>query len=258
METYNILPSSLSKLRVRWWGFDFGETIMNPFTLHQSALIRQIYSDLGRANEAEEHVRKWYKLRDSFGSAGDAPNLRVRDVKQSARSRIYSEVLDNNVEAVRLFEKGEVRGFTPAKGIKPVLDWLKKNGTSPTIVSESSENAATVAITRFLDVHGLSDFIGEIITPAGRFRFNGELVGSEFVGKTKKAGTIYDELKAYLRKLGTSSEEAAIVGDDPLLDIANAKLRGFVTIQYTGIINRGPTAMADYVIDDWSRLPATM
>ncbi len=225
-------------MRIRWYGFDFGETIMNPFTLHQSALIRRVYSDLGKAEEAEVHVQKWYRLRDSFGSAGEASELRVRLVKQYAKGRIYSEVLDNNKEAIRLFEKGEAEGFTPAEGIKPALARLGKNGTIPAIVSESSEIAATQGITRFLDVHGLSALISEIITPAGRFSVNGTLLGSGFVGKTKKAGTIYDELRAYLRRLGTRTEEAAIVGDDPVLDIASAKERGFVTVQYTGIIKR--------------------
>ncbi len=244
-------------MRIRWYGFDFGETIMNPFTLHQGALIRRVYSDLGKAEEAEVHVQKWYKLRDSFGSAGEAPELRVRLVKQYAKSRIYSEVLDNNKEAIRLFEKGEAEGFTPAEGIKLALVRLGKNGTVPAIVSESSETAATQAITRFLDVRGLSALISEIITPAGRFSVNGKLLDSGFAGKTKKAGTIYDELRAYLRRLGTRTEEAAIVGDDPVLDIASAKQRGFVTVQYTGIINRGPSEMADFIIDDWSRLPTT-
>lgn len=48
---------------------------------------------------------------------------------------------------------------------------------------------------------------------------------------------------------------AAKVGDAPVLDIANANLRGFVTVQYTGIMDRGVSPMADYVIDDWSNLP---
>jgi len=239
-----------------WFGLDFGETIMNPFTLHQSAVIRQIYRELGREEEAERRVQKWYELRDSFGSPDDPSHIRVRHVKQYERGRIYSEVLDGDTEAIRLFEREESLGFTLAKGVESALRRLKSSGTVPAIVSESAERQAVLAIIRFLNVHDLGSLVSEIITPAGRFGLKGELAGSEFVGKTKREGTIYDELRRYLERRGTKSEEAAIVGDDPVMDIENAKLRGFVTVQYTGIINRGPSPMADYVIDDWSKLPA--
>lgn len=242
-------------MRIRWYGLDFGETIMNPFTLHQSAVIREVYRNLGREGEAEERVQKWYALRDRFGSPDDPTHVRVRHVKQYERPIIYSDVLDGDAEAIRLFETGESKGFAPAKGIELALRRLKSNGTVPAIVSESAEKQAVLAIIRFLDVHGLGSLFSEVITPAGRFGVGGELLGSEFVGKTKKDGTIYEELRTYLEKLGTKSGQAAIVGDDPVLDIANAKPRGFVTVQYTGIINRGTSAMADYVFDDWSRFP---
>ncbi len=241
-------------MRIRWYGLDFGETMMNPFTLHQSVLIRRIYEDLGRPEEAEERIQKWYRLRNSFGSPADPTDVRVRHVKQYERSRIYSEVLDNDAEAVRRFEEGESAGFTAAKGVEPALSRLKENETVPSIVSESAERTAVLAITRFLNTHGMKGLIDEIITPAGRFDTDGTLTSSEFVGKTKREGTIYEELKAYLSRRGISSEEAAIMGDDPTLDVKNAKLHGFVTIYYTGIINRGPAPMADYVVDDWSRI----
>jgi hypothetical protein len=41
---------------------------MNPFTLHQSSLIRDICHRLGKDIEAEGQVRRWYKLRDEVGS----------------------------------------------------------------------------------------------------------------------------------------------------------------------------------------------
>lgn len=240
---------------VRWCGIDFGETIMNPFTLHQSGIIRQIYAELGRPEEAEGRVQRWYRLRGSVGSPGDPPEKRVRHLKQYARQRIYAEVLDENPEAIRLFEKKESEGFSPAPGVKSALDLLKASGTTLAIVSEVTETAAALAIMRFLRAHGLSDYFEEIVAPAGRLNQMSELVGPEFVGKTKREGTLYDKLLDYLGRLGIDPSDAAIVGDDPVLDIANAKQRGFVTVQYTGVVNRGPSPVTDYVMDDWSKFP---
>jgi FMN phosphatase YigB (HAD superfamily) len=180
----------------------------------------------------------------------------VREVKQYARSRIYSEVLDGDPDAVRLFEEGEAKGLSPAKGVGPALALLREHGIPVSMVSESSSLEATLAILRFLRAHGLMDSIVDVITPAGRFGIEGNPEGTEFVGKTKREGAIYDQLGVHLRSLGIATKEAAIMGDDPVLDIANAKSRGFLTIQYIGIVNRGISPYADYVIDDWSRLPA--
>jgi len=242
-------------LSIRWYGIDYGETMMNPFTLHQSALIRQVYRQLGRPDEGEDRVRRWYALRDSFGSHQSQLELRVRELKQYARARIYSEVLGGDPDAARHFEEGEARGFSTARGVGEALARLGVGGIPVSIVSESSSSEATLAILRFLRVHGLIGSITDIITPAGRFGTGGNLEGPEFVGKTKKEGTIYDQLALHLRGRGISTGEAAIVGDDPVLDIAKAKSRGFVAVQYVGIVNRGVSPLADYVIDDWSKLP---
>ena len=48
--------------------------------------------------------------------------------------------------------------------------------------------------------------------------------------------------------------ETAMVGDDPVLDVANSKRRGFVTVQYLGIIDRGRTDHADYTIKSWTEI----
>jgi FMN phosphatase YigB (HAD superfamily) len=229
---------------------------MNPFTLHQSALIRQVYTQLGRAGEAEDRVRRWYALRDSFAPQHSQPELRVREVKQYARSRIYSEVLDGDPDAARLFEGGEARGFSPAKGVGRALAMLREREIPVSIVSESSSLESTLAILRFLRAQSLIDSILDVVTPAGRFGIDGNLEDTKFVGKTKREGTIYDQLEVHLRGLGIATKQAAIVGDDPVFDIANANSRGFLTIQYVGIVNRGVSPYADYVIDDWSRLPA--
>jgi flavodoxin len=44
------------------------------------------------------------------------------------------------------------------------------------------------------------------------------------------------------------------IGDDPVLDVGNAKSSGLTSVQYTGVVDRGPSPLADYVIDDWAKL----
>lgn len=242
-------------MRIRWYGLDYGETVMNPFTLHQSALIRAVYTRLGKPEEVEEHVRRWYTLRDEVGSKYDKLDLRVREVKQYSRERIYSEVLDGDSRAARLFEEGEAEGFTPAPGVKDALTTMAKNGVPLAIVSESSSRPSVDAMERFLRVHGLRDIFRDVITPAGHFDRDGKLISTRFLGKTKRGGSIYEELALYLRERGIRPSEAAVVGDDPVLDVENAKSSGFIGVQYIGIVDRGASKSADYVMRDWSEIP---
>ena len=242
-------------LRLNWCGFDFGETIMNPFTLHQSTIIHDVYKQLGREEEAESKVQKWYRLRDSFGSPGDPPQQRVRLLKQYAKERVYSEVLDDDREAARLFDEKEARGFAPTEGIAELLDRLRGKAVTLGVVSESASLPATRAIESFLATHSLASYFHEIITPAGLFTVAGELIDRRFIGTTKKSGVIYDTLKSYLKEHGTESGEAAMVGDDPVLDIEYPRLRGFITIQYVGVVDRGHSSIADYLVDDWREFP---
>ncbi len=228
---------------------------MNPFTLHQSSIIRDVYSQLGREGEAESKVQKWYRLRDSFGSPGDPPHQRVRLLKQYAKERVYSEVLDDDEEAGRLFDEKEARGFAPTEGLAELLERLRKKGVALAVVSESASLPAARTIGMFLATHGLANSFHEIITPAGVFSIGGELVDRRFVGTTKKSGAIYDTLRSYLKEQGIESAEAAMVGDDPVLDIEYPRLRGFITIQYIGVIDRGRSRIADYLVDDWREFP---
>lgn len=112
-----------------------------------------------------------------------------------------------------------------------------------------------MAIARFLRVHGLEGLFGDIITLVGRFGVDGRLIDGRFVGATKKSGTIYDVLKSFLLEQGVSAPEGVMVGDDPLLDVEHAKLRGFMGIQYTGVVDRGRSKLADYVIENWEQFP---
>lgn len=227
---------------------------MNPLTLHQSTVIREIYRELGRGAEAEERVHRWYRLRDSMGPASVPAHQRVRDVKQYARDRIYREIFDDDRDAVQRFEAKEVKGFAPAEGVEAALGLLQSRSIPVAVVSESASIAAVRALSRFLSVHALSQYFQEVITPAGRFGVDGRPLDSKFVGATKKSGRIYEELRGYLQTRSIPSSAAAMIGDDPLLDVEHAKRYGFVTVQYLGVIDRGGREKADHVLTHWREI----
>ena len=237
-----------------WCGIDFGETIMSPLTLHQSTVIREIYSELGRSAEAEERVQRWYRLRNTMGPPSTPTHLLVRDLKQYARDRIYTEVLDDDRRAVELFEAKEVRGFAMAEGVEAALRLLQSKTVAVAIVSESASIAAALTVSRYLGTDGLDQYFQEIITPAGRFSVDGQLLDPTFVGATKKSGKIYEKIQEYLKTRRIPSSSAAIIGDDPLLDVEQARRYGFVTIQYVGVIDRGGSEKADYALRDWREI----
>lgn len=241
----------MSPSPLRWCGIDYGETIMNPLTLHQSAVIREIYRELGKPEEAEERVRRWYRLRNSMGPESAATHLLVRDLKQYARDRIYEEVFDDDRKADELFDAKEVRGLGVPEGVEDALRLLQSKKVAVAIVSESASVAAMQTISRFLRVRGLSPYVEDIITPVGRFDVDGELLDSSFVGATKKSGTIYEKIRQSLQTRHIPASSAAIIGDDPLLDVEHARRCGFVTVQYVGVLDRGGSEHADYALTDW-------
>src|SRR5688572_7960036 len=238
--------------RLRWCGIDYGETIMNPLTLHQSAVIRDIYSELGRAEEADERVQRYYRLRNAWGPASTPPHLLVRDLKQYARDSIYADVFDNDPDAVERYKAKEVEGFGVPEGVADALAMLRDKGIPAAVVSESGSLTAVQTIARYLQIHAFGQYFDEIIAPAGRFSVDGALIDATFVGATKKAGTIYEKIREYVQTTkGIPSSAAAIVGDDPHLDVAQARPHGFVTVQYVGVIDRGGSEAADFAMKHW-------
>ena len=227
---------------------------MNPLTLHQSVVIPEIYRELGRPEEGADRVRRWYRLRNSMGPNAASPHLLVRDLKQYARERINKEVFDDERQAIELFESKEVLGLDIPDGVHAGLALLKNRSVDLAIVSESASLTAVQIVARFLRVRGLAEYFDEIMTPSGRFDVGGRLLDRGFEGATKKSGTIYEKIREYLigRDIPTSS--AAIIGDDPVLDVKHAKPHGFVTVQYVGVINRGGSDAADYAMRDWGEI----
>jgi len=236
-------------------GVDFAFTVMNPLTMHHSRVIPEMYRRLGRPKEGEERLQRWYRLRDSMGNSTDAPHQKVRVMKEYHRDEMLAKVFDNEPAAVALYAEMEAKERLPPSDIKIGLECLRREGKTLAVVSEvvGEEGAKTVGGN--LTAHGLSPYFQEVITPSGRFTLSGVFVDEGgFTGSTKKEGTIYDRLAVYLGKKGIGPGTRAMVGDDPKLDVEFSKKRGFVAVQYVGIIDRGKTDMADLRISAWPEI----
>src|SRR5262245_36053934 len=128
---------------------------MNPFTLHQSRVIREIYGELGRAGEAEGRVERWYRARATMGPPGTEPHLLVRDLKQYAREKIYKDVFDDDKRVVAMYESKEVAGFGKGDHVEGALALMRQKGVNAAIVSESGSVIAAQTVSRYLKAHAL-------------------------------------------------------------------------------------------------------
>jgi len=233
--------------------------MMNPLTMHHSKVIPEMYRQLGKPEEGPRRLALWYRLRDSMGSPDDPPHQRVRLMKEYNRERLNSEVFGNDPQAVKLYGEMEIKERRPTDGLKEALRYLKSGGKALAVVTEVSSLSGVKNIPAFLKVHGLTGLFGEIISPAGRFTEDGELLdGVTFQGSNKKEGTIYERLASYLDSKGVPPGRRAMVGDDPKLDVEASKKYGFVAINYTGVLSRGRTGQADLTISDWRELTAAL
>lgn len=244
---------------VRWFGIDFGYTMMNPLAMHHSVSIPAMYSSLGREGEGKDALLRWYKLRDSLGSPNDLPHQKVRLLKEYNRDRLYAEVFRGDQEAIRLYGEVEARERKPPSDLKESLEYMKSKGRSLTVVSEVMGGQGTMTISESLRLNGTLPLFDEVITPSGRFTLRGKLIDeSGFVGTTKKDGSIYASLARYLDGGSFPKGTRAIIGDDPKQDIEQAKRHGFVAIQYSGIVDRGNTGGADFLISRWADIKALL
>lgn len=238
---------------VSWVGVDYAFTIMNPLTLHHSKVIPYIYRRLGREGEGQERLARWYRMRDSMGNPTDAPHQKVRLMKEYHRNEMLATVFDNDPKAVALYAEMEALERRPPEDAGVGLGCLRAKGKTLAVVTEVIGTQGAMTVSASLSVHGLDRYFEEIITPSGRYGTKGELLDEEgFAGSTKKEGTIYDRLAAYLDGRGVPAGRRAMVGDDPKLDVEFSKKRGFFAVQYYGIIDRGPSDQADLRLARWS------
>lgn len=234
---------------------DFAFTIMNPLTMHHSKVIPEMYRRLGREAEAPERLARWYALRDGMGTPTDAPHQKVRLMKEYHRDEMLAKVFDDDPAAKEMYLAMEARERKPPEDAATGLGCLKSAGKTLSIVSEVIGADGAMAVSLSIRAHGLDRYFDEIITPSGRFTPGGSLIQKgNLAGATKKEGTLYDKLADYLDSKGIRAGQRAMVGDDPKLDVEFSKKRGFVAVQYCGIIDRGRTSEADYTITAWSEI----
>ncbi len=241
---------------VSWFGIDFAFTIMNPLAMHHSKVIPEMYKRLGREGEGPERLVRWYRLRDSMGAPADPTHQKVRLMKEYNRERLHAEVFDNDPAAIEMYARMEAKERQPPEDLREALSYFKTKNKELTVVSEVSGVEGTMTISSSLSANGLSSFFRELISPAGRFTPAGSLIDQQpFLGSFKKDGTLYERLASYLDSRGISPGRRAMIGDDPKLDVGFAKSHGFVTVQYTGLIDRGKSPEADFYLARWSDLP---
>jgi FMN phosphatase YigB (HAD superfamily) len=235
-------------LEVKWCGFDYGECIMNGDDVRSAVLFGDAYRELGKPELISEKINKYRVLKEKYGGY---PVLYEGD-----RDDIYGYVLDNESEAIELFEQKQHELMTTGKGLEDALSFLRSEDIEVYVVSEMKKSPAPLGsdpITLFLTKKGILEYFKGLITPMGKINYSNGRVDSRYIGFTKAEGTIYDIIAADLEDQGIQTDEAVMIGDRPSTDIDPAHRRGFKTIQYTGFSDCGQSK-ADFVIGSFREL----
>jgi FMN phosphatase YigB (HAD superfamily) len=235
-------------LEVKWCGFDYGECIMNGDKVRSAILFGDVYRELGKPELISEKIKKYRVLKEKYGGY---PVL-----YEGHRDDIYGYVLDNEADAIELFERKELELKTTGEGLEDALSFLQSEDIEVYVVSEMKKSPAPLGsdpITIFLTKQGILKYFKGLITPMGKINYSNGHLDSRYVGFTKAEGTIYDMIARDLEDQGIQTEEAVMIGDRPSTDIEPARWRGFKTIQYTGFTDSGQSK-ADFVISSFPEL----
>jgi FMN phosphatase YigB (HAD superfamily) len=235
-------------MEVKWCGFDFGQSLMDPRELKAQRLFGDLCKELGRPELIQEKIRNFRILKEKYGS-------RSR-INEEHRDEICSFVLDNDPKAIELFGQKEQDLMDTAEGLEDALDYLQSEDIELWVVSELKKTLGPVGtdhVSQFLRGRGLVKYFKELVTPQGKIHLKNDSVDPRYKGCTKREGTIYDVLSQDLKEQGIEPHEAVMMGDRPETDINPAHDRGFKTIQYTGFIDLGESK-ADLVICSFEEL----
>ncbi len=260
---------------IRWYGFDWGETLMDPRSMPRimRKLLREIFTELKKPEIADEKISLAFELARKYGEAREVSDFgsawyiegtkgrerrlletiyHFKQLTHRGMAELYLVVLDNDPNAIELFSNREISMARLAKNLRQCLRRLAKKEVSINIVSDSPNETVTRLIFKWLDFWGIKRFFSDIITPAGRFKRNGS-VDLRYKGLEKIDGGVYKKIVEDLLAEGILASEAMIVGDRPIDDIKRAKEKGLKTVQFTGVIDRGASE-ADHVISDLAQL----
>ena len=254
-------------ISVRWVGFDFGGTIQNGSGGYQGTIdsINEIFTELGKPEIIGEKVTRFNELLAKYGYEEEMMygvdediefwkrHYRFKRLQEKGLTEFFSYVLDNNQDAIKLYQNKRLRHFKATDGLNECLEYLKNKGVSVNIVSELGSEGTLNIISSFLSRFNLWPYFSDVITNYGRIKNNGDLDLS-FKGTEKIDGTIYKRLVRDLLDAGIEPSQALMIGDHPVEDVEKAKENGFYAIQFTGVIKRRVSNAADYVISDLREL----
>ncbi len=235
-------------MEVKWCGFDFGRSLMDPGGLRGQRLFGDLYKELGRPELIPEKIRKFRILKEKYGSHDR--------INEGHRDEICSFVLDDDPRAIELFGQKEQDLMDMGEGLEEALEYLRSEGIELWVVSELKKTLGPVGtdhVSRFLKGRGLVKYFKGVLTPQGKINLENDSIDPRYKGCTKREGTIYDVLSLDLKEQGIEPHEAVMVGDKPETDIDPAHERGFKTIQYTGFVDLGESK-ADLVIYSFAEL----
>jgi FMN phosphatase YigB (HAD superfamily) len=235
-------------LHLKWMGFDFGQCMMNPTGLRNYLVVGDVSKELGEPELVEERVHKYRILKEKYGS--------YSAVKEGHRDEIMSYVFDGREHAAAIFSAKEQEHLSMGPGLEEALQYLRSQGIRLSVVAELKKTLGAMGtdiVTRFLQTKNLTQYFDEVVTPQGKIDLKDGSIDLRFKGKTKEAGTLYDELIQDLAVRGISPSEGAMIGDKTATDIVPAKKRGFHTIQYTGYVDMGSDE-AEYKVESFLRL----
>ncbi len=233
---------------VKWVGFDFGQCMMNPTGLRNQLVIADVSKELGEPELSEERVHKYRVLKEKYGS--------YSAVKEGHRDEIMSYVFDGREDAREIFSAKEQEHLSMGAGLEEALCYLRDEGIHIAVVAELKKTLGAMGtdiVTRFLVNKGLTDYFEELVSPQGKIDLKDGSIDLAYKGKTKEAGTIYDELCGALEKRGIKPDECVMIGDKLATDIIPARKRGIKTIQYTGYVDMGSNE-ADCKIESFHEL----
>jgi FMN phosphatase YigB (HAD superfamily) len=235
-------------MELKWIGFDFGQCMMDPSGLRNYLVIGDVSKELGEPELVDERIHKYRILKEKYGS--------YSAVKEAHRDEIMDYVFDGREAAKELFSAKEQEHLLMGEGLEEVLQYLKHLGIHLAVVAELKKTLGAMGtdiVTRFLSTKKLTRYFEEVVTPQGRIDLKSGEIDLTYKGKTKEAGTLYDELIRHLARRGIEPCEGAMIGDKVSTDILPAKKRGFHTIQYTGYIDMG-SSEAEYKIHSFLEL----
>jgi FMN phosphatase YigB (HAD superfamily) len=235
-------------IELKWLGLDFGQCMMDPTGLRTHLVIADVSKELGEPELVEERIRRYRVLKEKYGT--------YSTVKEGHRDEIMDYVFDGREEAKEIFSAKEQEHLLAGSGLEEALRYLTAEGIHLSVVAELKKTLGAMGtdiVTRFLQKKGLTHYFEDVITPQGKIDLRDGSLDLAYKGKTKEQGTLYDELIQGLLKRGISPSDGAMVGDKIATDIVPAKKRGFITIQYSGYIDMGPS-VADYRIDNFLEL----